>query len=167
MRPLRRRVQIITLVALVAAPIAAAQADLDDDRHLWATVNVCDTERFPNTIGIRASMPGSRDGELARYMRFVVKYFSRKDERWHRVAAGGDSGYLYVGRGRGPRQFGRSLRIEPPSGESVRVRGTVLFQWRRGDEVVRRARRRTRAGHRSNAGDDPRGYSAATCTIRD
>ena len=166
MRPRRRRVQIITLLALVAAPLAAPHAAAADDRDLWATVNVCDTERFPNTIGIRASMPGSRNGELGRYMRFIVKYFSREDERWRRVPAGGDSGWLYVGRGRGPRQFGRSLRIEPMSGEPVLLRGAVLFQWRRGDEVVRRARRRTRRGHRSSAGDDPRGYSAARCTIR-
>jgi len=167
MRVLRRRAEIITLLALIVGPIASAQAaDADDAREPWATVNVCDTATAPNTIGIRASMPGSRGGQELMYMRFVVQYFSRADERWYRVAAGGDSGYLYVGKGRGPRQFGRSLRIDPLPGEPVLLRGQVWFQWRlKSGEVVRGASERTRRGHRSDAGADPSGYSASTCTI--
>jgi hypothetical protein len=142
MRVLRRRTQIITLLVAFVAPVGVAVAApaADDERNVWATVNVCDTSSAPNTIGIRASMPGSRTGAEVRWMRFVVEYLSEVDDRWHRVAAGGDSGYLRVGAGRRPRQFGRSLR-----------RGSA----------------RTRKGHRSNAGADPPGYSASTCTITD
>jgi len=167
MRLLRRRAEIITLIALLVGPIASAQARTTDDaRGAWATVNVCDTAAAPNTIGIRASMPGSRSGQELMYMRFVVQYFSRQDERWYRVAAGGDSGYLYVGRGRGTRQFGRSLRIDPTPGAPVLLRGRVWFQWRlKSGEVVRGASEQTRRGHRSDAGDDPPGYSASTCMI--
>ncbi len=101
-------------------------------------------------------------------MRFVVEYYSEADERWRRLAQGGDSGFLRVGKGRRPRQFGRSLRIEPSAGEPVLLRGRVFFQWRtEGGEVLQRASARTRKGHRSNAGADPPGYSAATCTITD
>jgi hypothetical protein len=167
MRLLRRRVQIITLFALLVGPIAAAGAvTTDDARQPWATVNVCDTAAAPNTIGIRASMPGSRSGQELMYMRFVVQYFSRDDERWYRVAEGGDSGYLYVGKGRVVRQFGRSLRIDPLPGAPVLLRGRVWFQWRlKSGEVVRSASERTRKGHRSEAGADPPGYSASICTI--
>ena len=170
MRVLRRRAQIITLfVALMGAvPAAQAARARDDTRHVWATVNVCDTPSAPNTIGIRASMPGSRTGAEVRWMRFVVEYHSEADDRWHRLAAGGDSGYLRVGRGRRPSQFGRSLRIEPSAAGPVLLRGRVFFQWRtEGGEVLQRASARTRKGHRSNAGADPPGYSAATCTITD
>ena len=153
------------LTAGIAAAAAAQAASDSDTRRPWATVNVCDTRDFPNTIGIRASMPGSRSGREERYMRFVVQYYSRADRRWHRVAAGGDSGYLAIGAGRKPRQFGRSFRIEPVRGRSVLLRGRVFFAWRLRGKVVRRASARTRRGHRSNAGDDPRGYSASTCTI--
>ena len=164
MRPLRRRAKIITLFVLFVAPVAAAQAS-GDTREVWATVNVCDTESAPNTIGIRASMPGSRSGAEVRWMRFVVEYFSKADDRWHRLADGGDSGFLRVGKGRRPRQFGRSLRIEP-AGETVLLRGRVYFQWRtEGGDILQRASARTRKGHRSNAGADPPGYSASTCTI--
>lgn len=167
MRPLRRRGQIVTLlVLLVGAPVAAAQAARASSvSDVWATVNVCDTSQFPDTIGIRASMPGSRSGQEVRWMRFVVEYFSRADDRWYRLSRG-DSGYLRVGKGRRTRQFGRSLRIEPADGERVLLRGRVLFQWRtESGTVVRRAHARTRKGHRSNAGADPRGYSASTCVI--
>ncbi len=166
MRLLRRRTVIITLFCVAMCPTGVARAASGDDaRKPWATVNVCDTPAAPNTIGIRASMPGSRSGQEERYMRFVVQYFSRADERWRRVAAGGDSGYLSIGKGRRARQFGRSLRIEPPAGQSVQLRGRVYFQWRLKGEVVRRASALTRKGHRSSAGDDPTGYSASTCTI--
>lgn len=164
MRVLRRRARIITLFVLLAGPIAAAQGS-DDSRRVWATVNVCDTAGAPNTIGIRASMPGSRSGAQVRWMRFVVEYHSKVDDRWYRLE-GGDSGFLRVGKGRRPRQFGRSLRIEPSARQPVLLRGRVYFQWRSaGGSVLRRASARTRKGHRSNAGADPTGYSASTCTI--
>lgn len=168
MRLLRRRAEIITLLVLLVVPIAVAQAatSSDDRRTVWATVNVCDTPKFPNTIGIRASMPGSRTGAEVRWMRFVVDYYSERAERWYRLRDAGDSGWLRVGKGRRPRQFGRSLRIEPPADEPVLLRGRVYFQWRtESGDVLQRARARTRKGHRSNAGADPPGYSASTCTI--
>ncbi len=163
MRLLRRRAVIITLFVLVVGPVAAAHAAPRDEP--WATVNVCDTAGAPNTIGIRASMPSLRSGQEERYVRFVVQYFSRADDRWHRIGAGGDSGYLSIGRGRRARQFGRSFRIEPVAGPPVVLRGRVYFQWRTKGDVVRRASALTRKGHRSNTGDDPAGYSATTCTI--
>jgi hypothetical protein len=170
MRVLRRRAQIITLFVVLVAPagVALAAPASDDERDVWATVNVCDTSSAPNTIGIRASMPGSRTGAEVRWMRFVVEYFSEADDRWRRLAAGADSGYLRVGTGRRPRQFGRSLRIEPSAGDPVLLRGRVFFQWRtEGGDVLQRESARTRKGHRSNAGADPPGYSASTCTITD
>ena len=170
MRVLRRRVQILTLFVVLASPagVALAAPAADDERDVWATVNVCDTSSAPNTIGIRASMPGSRSGAEVRWRRFVVEYFSEADDRWHRLAAGADSGYLRVGTGRRPRQFGRSLRIEPSAGDPVLLRGRVFFQWRtESGDVLQRESARTRKGHRSNAGADPPGYSAATCTITD
>ncbi len=142
MRLLRRRGVIITLLAVAVAPIdVASAAPADDTRDPWATVNVCDTAAAPDTIGIRASMPALRSGQEERYMRFVVQYFSRADRRWYRVAAGGDSGYLSIGKGRKARQFGRSLRIEPVAGQPVLLRGRVFFQWRLKGQVVRRAQR--------------------------
>ena len=42
----------------------------------------------------------------------------------------------------------------------------VSFEWRAKDgSVARRARKTTTAGHRSTAGADPAGFSAAECTV--
>jgi hypothetical protein len=167
MRVLRRRTVIITLFGLAVLPTGVAHAGPGDDtRDPWATVNVCDTADAPDTVGIRASMPALRSGSAEqRYLRFVVQYFSREDDRWYNVAEGGDSGYIQA-KGRKVRQLGRSFRIEPTPGAPVLLRGKVLFQWRvKGQGVVRSASALTRKGHRSTAGDDPPGYSAATCTV--
>jgi hypothetical protein len=168
MRVLRRRIVIITLFGFAVVPVGVAHAGATDDtRDPWATVNVCDTAGAPDTIGIRVSMPGVRAGsDEQRYARLVVQYFSREDSRWYRVAEGGDSGYLSAGTGKKARQLGRSFRIEPMPGEPVLLRGKVTFQWRvKGQGVVRSSSVLTRKGHRSSAGDDPPGYSAATCTV--
>jgi hypothetical protein len=158
------------LAALVVAVPALASAPkppptVEASPLLWATVNICDTAAHPDTIGVRGSMPGSRDGREVMYMRFQVQYFSAADDRWHRVRSGGDSGFVRVGRARfESRQAGRSFRFAPRTG-AVLLRGVVTFEWRRDGEVVRRARKRTTRGHRSSAGADPKGHSAPTCTI--
>ncbi len=193
MRLLRRRPQIITarrysrpmprwtlgavvLLALAAsAPTGAfgqggrdrgEPRTVEDSRHLWATVNVCDTAEAPNTIGIRGSMPGSRDGREVMWMRFEVQYFSTVDSKWHRTQSAPEfSEWVRAGQARfKARQAGRSIRFDPKS-TSVLLRGVVTFEWRLNGEVVRRARKRTTEPHRSTAGSDPPGYTAANCTI--
>ena len=158
----------LVLLALAAGPLAAAQArkGFGSDRLLWATVNVCDTKAHPNTIGIRASMPGTESGREAMFMRIQAQYLSAEDRRWHNVPGEGDSRFLALGSAEArARQKGRSIRIAPKT-DRVLLRGMVTFEWRLRGEVVRRAHRRTHKGHRSNAGADPAGYSAANCTLR-
>lgn len=176
MRLLRRRARIITarrtagglLLTAAVLPIATAgaQRTADDARHLWATVNVCDTERWPDTIGIRGSMPGSRDPRETMWMRFQVQFMSAEDGKWHNVPEGGDSGFVPLGSARlKARQAGRSFRVSPRKGEQVLLRGRVSFEWRLKDIVTRTASARTRRGHKSSAGADPPGYTASTCSI--
>lgn len=176
MRLLRRRAVIITArraagalaLAAAIAPIAAADAQriAPDSRHLWATVNICDTANWPDTIGIRGSMPGSHDERETMWMRFQVQFLSADDNKWHNVPEGGDSGFVSVGSARfKARQSGRSFRISPRKGEQVLLRGKVSFEWRLKDVVTRQASMRTAKGHKSSAGSDPAGYTASSCTI--
>ena len=169
-RPRRRLGKVVAalVLATAAAPLALADARHGGvaSRRPWATVNVCDTGRWPDTIGIRGSMPGSRDGREAMWMRFQVQFLATGDGKWHDVPEGGDSGFVYVGPARDrARQAGRSFRVSPRKGEQIVLRGRVFFEWRLKDSVVRRASARTRRGHRSSAGSDPPGYSASTCTV--
>jgi hypothetical protein len=150
-------------VSLLATSAASAQQD--SEPALWATVNVCDTEAQPDTIGIRGSMPGTGNRADRMYMRFTVQY-QASDGTWRELSSGGVSRWESVGRGTWEtRQSGYSFQVRPPEG-SVRLRGLVRFQWRRRGRVVRREVRATEAGHRSTAGADPRGYSRAVCVVR-
>jgi len=169
---------VAVLVIACALPVAAVAqkrkvVTVDGSRHLWATVNVCDPadppaeEIGPDTIGIRASMPGSRDGREVMYMRFRVQFFKEADQKWHNVSNGGDSGWQRAGLARyKARQSGRYFRFSPPSGQAtVLLRGKVNFEWRLRGEVTRRAVKLTSKGHKSSAGSFPAGYSEATCVI--
>jgi hypothetical protein len=155
--------------ALVAAPAPASTRQtptVRQSRHLWATVNVCDTLSHPDSIGIRGSMPGSGRAAERMYMRFTVQYFRADQQQWHNIGRGGESGFVSVGSARfKARQAGRLFVFAPPAGGSWNMRGVVTFEWRVGARVVRRERERTTAGHRSAAGADPAGYSSDSCLI--
>jgi hypothetical protein len=169
-------VVVLAACALVVGTAAAQKGKVvtvDGSRHLWATVNVCDpadprpADIGPDTIGIRASMPGSRDGREVMYMRFRVQFFKDADQKWHNVVKGGDSGWQRVGLARyKARQSGRYFRFMPPTGSTmVMLRGKVGYEWRLKGEVTRKAVKLTSKGHKSSAGSFPAGYSEATCTI--
>lgn len=163
-RMTRALITPLFLIAALALPGATAQAASKD--RLWATVNVCDTEKNPDTIGLRASMPGTGDRKVRMFLRFRVEYFVARDEEWKSVRRGGDSGWISVGSARFvARQSGRSFEFSPTAG-NILLRGRVSYEWRRGKKVIKRAVRRTQAGHTSSAGSDPTGFSAAECLIQ-
>jgi hypothetical protein len=150
----------LAITAALAAPAAAAARPAEADR-LWATVNVCDTAKHPNEVGIRASMPGTPRG-TSRRMRFRVQW--RDGDRW-RYVAGADSGWRRVQRAEGLAvESGWSFEFAPPS-RAITFRGVVRFRWQRGGRVVSRASEITENGHRSTVGADHEDYSAANCSI--
>jgi hypothetical protein len=64
------------------------------------------------------------------------------------------------------RESGWNFSITPPpAGQTYRLRGVVTFEWRKGKDVVRRAQKRTRSGHKGTFGADPKGFSSAECII--
>jgi len=155
---------LIALAAAVAAPAAQAKRV----KNLWATVNVCDTKKSPNDVGLRARAPG--DGTHAQiYMRFATQY--RSGDAWKPVK-GGRSNWLRAGTSlRRYQEIGYTFGFNAPAaGKSYVTRGLVQFQWRdhrkhhRRRVVVRRAQRYTEAGHPTQE-SEPKGYSAARCTI--
>jgi len=163
MRRLPPLAAALVAVALTTLPAAPAQGK---SRHLWATINVCDTLAHPDTIGVRGSMPGAADAKERMFMRFRVQYFDRAGQQWHNIGKGGDSGFIGVGPASfKARQAGRLFEFAPPAGSSFEMRGAVTFEWRLGRRVVHREALLTSAGHRSSAGSDPDGYSSDTCVI--
>ena len=152
----------LALAVSLAAP-AVARAGASD---LWATVNVCDTPRNPDRLGLRGSMPGNGlKGEM--FMRFRVQYFNRKKQRWRTVSdTDADSGYLSAGSSRFKvRQTGATFHLAPPQGGSWTLRGMVDYEWRLKGRVTKRAKRFTEEGRKSVSGADPPGFSASECEI--
>ena len=152
-----RRVVLVAVLTLLVFPAAAGARDASP----WATVNVCDTVKQPDRIGIRASMPGTPKGARLS-MRFRVQYRSGDD--WKDVDDA-DSGWVSVGTAKGTAvEYGWSFTFARSSQQTV-LRGVVKFRWRRGDTLPKQSEVATESGHKSSAGADPAGYSAATCAL--
>jgi hypothetical protein len=145
---------------------SAPRHSLLRSRELWATIDVCNPAKEPDTVGIRGSMPGDGHEKDAMYMRFQLEYLDTKSNAWSVPTRGADSGYVSVGVAKTGRQGGSSFQLgAPKSGPGYTMRGIVTFQWRRAGKVVHQATRTTSAGHPNVARADPPGYSAAECTI--
>ena len=156
---------VLLLVLALALP---TQASAHHAGRLWATVNICDTEKNPNVLGVRASMPGNGT-EQTMWMRFDASYFDRSTETWRPVGGKSRSPWVKVGNAQfRSRQAGRKFKINPPSPiSSFVVRGIVKFQWRRPNgRVARRESQKTLNGHPTGRHGDPRGYTAGVCEIR-
>jgi len=155
---------ILTCLIALAFPSAAGAAKRT--RHMWATVNVCDTPKSPDTIGIRARMPGNGTKQRM-WMRFRTQFYSDRDYAWKYVDGGtskwlelGSALFLY-------KETGFSFEIEPAprAGQSYLLRGVVEYQWKtKGGRVKRRARKFTAGGHKTR-GAEPAGFSAARCRV--
>ena len=161
----------LKLTALCAAAILAllGPAPARAERDLWATVNVCDTAAFPDTMGVRASMPGTKPRRRL-LMRFKAQFYDASQRRFVRTVD--RSRWLRVGKGGSESiQAGFDFRFDaPPLGSSFTLRGVVDFRWmgrRKGRwRVVKRATKISRAGIRDVEDSDPPGYSRAVCQIK-
>jgi hypothetical protein len=159
---------VFIVLALLLALALPAPAVASHTGYLWATINICDTDAYPNVLGVRASMPGNQTRQTM-WMRFRATYYDRETETWHRIPGDSQSPWVEVGGARPrAREAGRRFTIEPPLPTSTHVvRGVVKFQWRRHEtgEVVRRERRVTLAGHPTGRYGDPYDYSSGLCEI--
>jgi hypothetical protein len=142
-----------------AAQIRAAVRAAERSRSLWATVNICDTERHPDTIGVRGQMPSlGFPADLS--MRVQIDYWSFDKNRFvsdpgvtQNVSLGSETDRLVQG--------GANFRFTPP----VVLSGTVTFEWKLAGRVIGRATRLTGHGYKHVDAGDPAGYSTATCRM--
>jgi hypothetical protein len=171
-----RRPTSFALLALLAAAIAAAPAlarqaqptprqiraavaSAERSRDLWATVNVCDTKRAADMMGVRGQMPaiGFKTGLS---MEIRLEYYNFKQQRWTPVP--GVSQLIRLGSfSSGLDQDGFSFLLTPSL-----YRGAVTFKWTLSGKVIGSASRRTVRNLRHVDGGDPPGYSHARCQVR-
>jgi hypothetical protein len=153
---------------ITAVPAASAKRpNVAKSHDLWGTINVCDTEAHPNTIGVRGSMPGLGYRRSILWMRFQIQYFARADGEWHNIREDADSGWKKLGlaRKRVIESGHNFMFLPPPDGGAHNLRGAVTFKWTARGKLIKKLREITEPGHKSTAGSDPPGFSAGICAI--
>jgi hypothetical protein len=157
-------------------------ARTSDTPELWATVNICDTANNPDSMGLRASMPGNGTDQRM-WMRFTAEYWSRARQAWTAVSGTGVSPWVHAGSAQyARRQAGWTFAFsEPPEGVTFTMRAQVEFEWRAREvpaskrlklgrrstarRLIRSEVRPTETGVRGVHGGDPPGTSKAMCVI--
>ena len=180
----------------LAAASASSKSKRSDagkgKRPFWATVNVCDTAKSPNALGVRTSVPGNGSNQRI-FARYTAQWWSGAKQEWLTVAGSGVTDWVALGSAdMASRQAGWTFRfVQPPAGTTYVMRGVVELQWRDPTRATRRAQRlrtrradRTRRARRSQRaavvrertlltktgmkhvqGGDPAGLSKAMCLI--
>ena len=159
----RPRIRILALTLGLTALVSGGPAvGATSGDNFWATLNICDTLKHPNGLGVRGRMPGDGTNKQM-WMRFFAQY--RKDGVWRPLASGGVSPWVRLGTADVRwRATGWTFIVQIKPGQRFKMRGLVKYQWRRNGNVLRSAQKYTTAGH--NAGEaDPPGYSEATCFV--
>jgi hypothetical protein len=173
-----------THAASLAAPGLASASG--NGNLFWATVNICDTHKSPNALGVRVSLPGNGSDEKM-FARFTAQWWSGAEQKWLGVDGAGTSRWVYAGTADyKARQTGWTFRFnEPPEGTTFVMRGVVEVSWRnlhkahgsrRGRAHGSRRRRAhwstvrertllTETGFEDVQGGDPVGTSKAMCLI--
>jgi hypothetical protein len=157
------RVLLTLVLATALAAVALSPAQAQFRPRPWATVNVCDPPQAPGRVGVRVSVPNRRDA--AQWVRIRIQYFDPSRFAWRVVRAGGDSAFTKLSAGGGRVMGGTTFPFAPPQpGTTIKLRGLVDIEWRRGRRVLSRARVTTRGGH-ANPADPLLQMSARICEI--
>jgi hypothetical protein len=171
-------ISLLALLALCAPAVSSARPQrgplarrasslraLLRSRELWATIDVCNTAKQPETVGVRGSMPGDGHARDAMSMSFHLEYLNAVNQ-WVELEGSGSSGFIAVGSAGASRQGGSSFTLKPHPGKpAYTLRGVVDFRWTHGKTIMQTARRPTMTGHEAAVGAEPKGYSSAECSV--
>ena len=172
-----RWVPFAVLLVAVALLVSSADASAVPKKTTWATVNVCDTAKKRNAVGVRAGMPGNGTTQRM-YMRFQLQWYRPAQRRY--ADLGAPSTWVSAGSARfaaAQRGFTFGGIADPPAGGRYKLRGEVSFEWRelqplkkgskrKREVVVKRATRVTRGGLKGVVGGKPPGRSDGVCIVR-
>jgi hypothetical protein len=154
----------LLVLAVVLAASGLATAAPKPVKNLWSTVNICDTKKHPNIVGIRGRMPGNGDKNQTMWLKVILQH--QKNGKWANVTKGGASPWLKAGSAKFSwGENGYNFTINVKAGDKFKFRGQVKYEWRKSGNVVRSGARYTTSGHASS-NSDPEGFSAATCTVK-
>jgi hypothetical protein len=142
--------------------IARAVRAAESSPSLWATVNICNSRRYPDDLGVRGQMP-ALGFSSAMYMTVQVQYWSAQAKRFLPIQSKLATTRLSAGSAStGLQQDGA---VFPFAAHTGLLNATITFIWTRGGKVIGQTVRRTTAGHHDADHGSPPHYSAAQCRI--
>lgn len=143
--------------------IARAVARARRSGALWATINVCDSAQYRNSVGVRGQMP-ALGFRATLSMTIQVEYWSRSARGFVPVPGSAAIATESLGRQSTGRQ--QAGAIFPFRAHAGLLAALVTFTWKRDGDVIGQARRWTTTGHPNADYGSPPGYTAARCRIR-
>lgn len=151
------------------ASAARQGAQEPDARPLWATVNICDTDRSPNALGVRTSVPGNGSSQRI-FARYTAQWWSSAQQKWLTVGGSGVTDWVQLGDAdMTSRQAGWTFQfVQPPEGKTYVMRGVVELQWRGLVKQWRKAHRnRAHKGRRANSSRGRKSRRARIAVVRE
>jgi hypothetical protein len=144
------------------AEITTAVRQAERSPSLWATINICNSRRYRDILGVRGQLPAlGFPSELS--MDIQVNYWSTADKRF--VAINSSKAVSRVSLGSastGAQQGGGVFSFPPHSGL---LNATIKFAWTLDGKVIGQTQRATSAGHPGADFGSPPHFSAASCKI--
>ena len=143
-----------------AAQIQEAVRSAERSKTLWATINICNTRRFPLYIGVRGQMPALG---FPAWMTMFIRIYNYSETKRRFVPSPKATMRVRLGRNSsGLQQDGATFQFAPHTGL---FEATIGFVWRRSGKVLADVTRRTTGGHRDADFGSPPRYSANQCRI--
>jgi hypothetical protein len=143
------------------AQIKRAVRTAEHSRSLWATVNICDSKRFPNTLGVRGQMP-ALGFSTSLSIKLQVDFFNPAKKRFEPIPKA--SMRIPLGSvATGLQQGGATFTFKRHTGL---LNARITFAWTRAGKVLASTTRRTTGGHPSADFGNPAHFSAPQCRIR-
>jgi hypothetical protein len=144
------------------ARIARAVHSAEQSRSLWATINICDTRKYRDDLGVRGQMP-TLGFASSMFIVVQVDFWSQAQHRFLPIQSNLATTRLSLGTNASGLQQGGA--VFPFSAHTGLLNATVTFIWTRSGKVIGQTVRRTTAGHTDAAHGNPPRYSAAQCRI--
>ena len=146
-----------------AAQIRSAVRSAERSSSLWATINICDSRRYPNQLGVRGQMP-ALGFSASLSMVVQVDSYSVTSKRFVPIPNPQATAKLPIGTVSSlVEQGGQVFPFKPHSGL---LNATITFTWTRAGKVLGQTKRRTTAGHAQADFGSPPHFSAAQCKIK-
>lgn len=141
--------------------IQRALKDTARSPNLWATVNICNTRRYRDKLGIRGQMPAlGFPSQLS--MTIGVDYWASPQKQFTPIPRFKKLLVVLGTFSSGAQQGGTTFTFMPHAGL---LRGRVTFEYKRAGKTLGSITRNTTGNHKHVDQAHPPGHSAATCTI--